>query len=73
MRLIHKSIDRLDEFKIFNRWGQLVFDAQGDPEATWDGTLDGQPQDSDTYLVIVKGVGAYETYFELQRNVTLIR
>ena len=73
LKLIHKSIRRLDEFKIFNRWGQLVFDGEGDVDAAWDGTINGQPQDSGVYIVMVKGLGAYNTYFEFQRNVTLLR
>ncbi len=38
---------RLAEFKIFNRWGQLVYDGN-DPEG-WDGRHDGKDAPSDVY------------------------
>lgn len=38
------------EFKIFNRWGQLVYDAPvGDVEG-WDGKIKNEPAPSDTYV-----------------------
>ena len=36
-------------FKIFNRYGQLVF-ATTDPAKKWDGTVNGSPQPSGTYV-----------------------
>ena len=41
--------------KIFNRWGQAVFES-GDPLDSWDGTFKGVQQPADTYFVIIKGV-----------------
>ncbi len=37
----------VEEFKIFNRWGQLVHD---DPDSPWDGTYKGEPQPTEIYL-----------------------
>ncbi len=40
----------MKEFKIFNRWGQLVYDAPvGDVEG-WDGKIKNEPAPSDTYV-----------------------
>jgi gliding motility-associated-like protein len=37
------------EFRIFNRWGQLVFKTN-DWKTGWDGTINGKPQGSGTYV-----------------------
>jgi gliding motility-associated-like protein len=71
--LIHKSIKNLTEYKIYNRWGQVVFDGGDDPELSWDGTFNGSDQEMGVYVVIVKGTGAYDTLFEFKKNITLLR
>jgi gliding motility-associated-like protein len=38
------------EFLIFNRWGQLVYEAPQDDLEGWDGTFKGKPAASDTYV-----------------------
>jgi len=37
------------EFQVFNRFGQLVFESR-DPSKKWDGTINGHPQESGTYI-----------------------
>jgi gliding motility-associated-like protein len=39
----------LYEFKIYNRWGQLVFETS-DPKKGWDGTIGNAAQDSGSYV-----------------------
>jgi gliding motility-associated-like protein len=36
-------------FEVYNRWGQLVF-ATTNPYQKWDGTINGKPADSGTYV-----------------------
>ncbi|HTI10317.1 MAG TPA: gliding motility-associated C-terminal domain-containing protein [Puia sp.] len=36
-------------FIIYNRWGRKVFES-GDPSQGWDGTIDGKPQPTGTYV-----------------------
>lgn len=43
------GIKRLLEFKIYNRWGQLVFSSD-DINKGWDGTFNGVEQGPDTYI-----------------------
>lgn len=37
------------DFKVFNRWGQLVFSTK-DPELAWDGKFDGKPVSQGAYV-----------------------
>ncbi|MEQ8703753.1 MAG: gliding motility-associated C-terminal domain-containing protein [Phaeodactylibacter sp.] len=64
----------IEQFKIYNRWGQLVFSASTDVSA-WDGNHKGAPQPSEVYyyqllLLPDNGTGLPIT---VQGNVTLIR
>ena len=41
------------EFKVYNRWGQVVFDGDNnDPREGWDGTLNGELQARDVYIYV---------------------
>lgn len=73
LSLIHKSIRELYTYKIFNRWGQVVFDSEGDIEARWDGTYNGAEQEIGVYVAHVHALGAYDTEFNFKVNVKLIR
>lgn len=71
--LYHKAIKEVYEYKIFNRWGQVVFDGGDDPDQVWDGRFKGADQELGVYVVLVKGRGAYDTEFEFKKNITLLR
>lgn len=43
------GIRKLIYFRIFNRWGQLVFESN-DLSVGWDGTMNGVPQNMETYV-----------------------
>lgn len=49
------GLKQLLEFKIFNRWGQCVFQTD-DIHQGWDGTFKGMKQDMDTYAYTVKAL-----------------
>jgi gliding motility-associated-like protein len=40
----------IQDFMIFNRWGQLVYDAPEDDLSGWDGRFKNEPAASDTYV-----------------------
>ncbi|MFN9941879.1 MAG: gliding motility-associated C-terminal domain-containing protein, partial [bacterium] len=50
------GISRLIYFRVFNRWGQLLFETN-DPAQLWDGTFNGQKQPLETYVWIAEGIG----------------
>lgn len=52
------GIKTLLEFKIYNRWGQMVYENPMDIKQGWDGTYLGKLQNMDTYVYYVKA----ETY-----------
>lgn len=66
------SFQKLQEFRVFNRWGQEVF-STNDPKNGWDGTLSGRAQDNGVYKYIIRLAypdGKVETY---KGDITLIR
>lgn len=67
----------IKSFKIFNRWGQVVFSkgqmSANDPQYGWDGTLNGAILPSDVYVYIVEVVCSNNVTLPIKGNVTLIR
>ena len=60
------------EFKIFNRWGQLVFDGR-DTSSNWDGTYLGAEQPSEVYIYILRYQIPGQAEQILKGEMTLIR
>lgn len=51
------GIKQLNYFKIYNRWGNLLFETtSGRPEDGWNGTFKGKKQPVETYTWVVEGV-----------------
>jgi gliding motility-associated-like protein len=52
------GIQRVKSFRIFNRWGQLVFGRENflpnDRNSGWDGTFNGKPADPGAYVYITE-------------------
>ena len=59
-------------FRIFNRWGKLLYETR-DARKGWDGTYLGEPQPSAVYVWIIKGLDVKQNIVELKGTVTLIR
>jgi len=60
------------DFKIFNRWGQLVFETH-DLSIGWDGTYNGQPQEMEVYVWTLEGTALDGSHVFKKGNVTLLR
>ncbi len=65
------AIKTLD-LKIFNRWGQLVFETTT-KEKGWDGTFNGQPQPIEAYAYVLQATFIDGTAKLLKGNITLLR
>jgi gliding motility-associated-like protein len=50
------GIGKLKFFRVFNRWGQLLFETN-DPRQLWDGTFHGKKQPAETYVWTAEGEG----------------
>ena len=60
------------EFKIYNRWGNLVFSTTN-PDEAWDGKRKGKDQNTGTYIYYVKGRKNSGEITEVKGSFTLIR
>ena len=59
-------------FRVYNRWGQLVFDMKDDPRG-WDGMINGKPQSTQVVVWMVEGVGINDVIYQQKGTATLIR
>lgn len=71
--LIYKGIKKVNSYKIFNRWGQVVFDGANDVSAQWDGTFNGVEQPMGVYVYYISATTIYGTEILSSNNLTLIR
>lgn len=67
-----RGIEDLEQFAIFNRWGQKVFETN-DINDQWDGTFKGKPQELGVYVFYVQARKFLGGEFFLKGNITLIR
>jgi len=68
------GINSFHYLKIFNRWGNLVFQTTSvDPALGWDGKYKGRDQPADTYTWIVEGEGENGKVFRKSGSLILIR
>ena len=71
-KLNRRGIASLNYFRIYNRWGNLVFETS-DINAGWDGTYNGKPQSFDVYVYVVEAVMVGGKVFNRKGNLTLLR
>ncbi len=71
-RLFPDGINEVRYFRIYNRWGEIVFDGE-DITSEWDGTFNGEMQDIGVYVVVIRAVRPVSSDMLFQGNVTLIR
>ena len=71
-RPILLGMKQLSYFRVYNRWGQLVF-ATSVIGNGWDGTFKGSPQDSGNYVWIAEGIDYKGRITKKKGNVVLIR
>ncbi len=55
LRPILLGMKDLTYFRVYNRWGQLMF-STAEKNKGWDGTFAGKPQQADTYVWVAEGI-----------------
>lgn len=60
------------DFSIYNRWGQRIFHTN-QPGQCWDGTFNGQPQNPDVYIYMIKAKTLCDQEVFRKGTFTLIR
>ena len=71
-KIVKRGIATLKNFRIFNRWGNMIFETT-DINQGWDGTYKGVPQPFGVYVYSVEAYTSTGRKFIKQGNVTLIR
>ena len=72
LRVLGFGIQSLKYFRVYNRWGQLLF-ASANADAGWDGSIGGQPAPGGTYVWMAAGVDFNGRLMQGQGTVILIR
>ncbi|HEX7845415.1 MAG TPA: PKD domain-containing protein, partial [Chitinophagaceae bacterium] len=72
VRPISVGIQRINYFRIFNRWGQMVFSTTTDRHG-WDGRIGGVQQATNTFVWMVSATDYLGKPFFKKGTVTLIR
>ncbi len=66
------NIKEIFYFRIFNRWGQMVFETNVIGNG-WDGVWQGKPMVSDVYTWTVEAIGLDGKYYKRAGNSVLLR
>lgn len=67
------GISRVELFRVFNRWGQLVYDSPVTHTFGWDGSYNGKPLASDTFVWMLQAVDYMGRKHFKRGTVSLIR
>lgn len=72
-----RGIKTIKSWRIYNRWGQLVFERTNfnveDPTSGWDGKVKGVPVNPDVFVYVAEVVCDTNEDFTLKGNVMLLR
>lgn len=71
-RFVAAGMTAIHYFKIFNRYGQMVYSAP-DPSTGWDGSFNGTQQTTDTYVWMIEGKDYLGNNIKRKGTVTLIK
>lgn len=72
LRPIFMGIKELRYFRIYNRWGQLMYERKTELPG-WDGTVAGRPQGPGVFVWMIEGVGLDNRVITKKGTCTLVR
>jgi gliding motility-associated-like protein len=72
LRPIFMGIKELHYFRVYNRWGQLMYERKSEFPG-WDGTVGGAPQGSQVVVWMIEGVGLDNRIITKKGTSTLVR
>lgn len=72
LRPIFMGIKELHYFRVFDRWGQLMYERKTEMPG-WDGTVAGKPQGPGVFVWMIEGVGMDNRIVTKKGTCTLIR
>jgi gliding motility-associated-like protein len=72
-RVINQKFVKIIDFSIYNRWGKRVYHNNYDPNAGWDGTFNGVPQDIGVYFYHIVIETPTRQVLDMKGDITLIR
>jgi gliding motility-associated-like protein len=72
LRPIIRGIKEIKYFRIFNRWGQLLFETKTNQRG-WDGTINGTPQRGQVVVWMIEGLGADNIIYRQKGTSVLVR
>lgn len=72
LKPIPGGIKEFRYFRIYNRWGQLVFDMHSNTKG-WDGNISGMPQGTGVFVWMAEGVGVDNNIYRGKGTVLLVR
>jgi gliding motility-associated-like protein len=67
-----KGIQQITSVKVFDRWGEMVYNADGN-ESGWDGTYKGKECQIETYVYLISGITYDGDVLQQQGTLTLLR
>jgi gliding motility-associated-like protein len=72
-----KGIETVAQFRVYDRWGELIFERQNmpvnDKSYGWDGTYKSQPLKPDVYVWIMDATCTNGEHMQTKGDITLIR
>ncbi len=72
LRPVLLGVKELHYFKIFNQWGQQIFESKSVKQG-WDGMYKGVPQSAQVVVWIVEGMGVDNKIYQKKGSTTLLR
>lgn len=70
--LLYHSVESLEVFAIYNRWGQELFSTT-DVSQGWDGTFNGKEQEMGSYVYVIRARNLDGSQIDKQGSVLLVR